>query len=319
MNKQKRGLQMKIEKVTLIGLGAMGSFFAPRLYAGLPKGNFRVLAEGERKERLEKNGVTINGVNYKFPVVEPKEDKDPADLVIMAVKDTGLSRAIKDIAGQVGERTLILNIMNGIESEKQTAAVYGWEHVLYSYMRVSIVMKDGITDYDPRLGVIHFGEEKNDTYSERVECIRSLFDQCKIPYEIDRDMIHGMWFKFMSNVGENMTCALLGIPFGTYRTMEEANIIRRTAMREVAAIAQKLGIDLGETEIEKQEQVVMNLPPQNKPSTLQDLENGKPTEVEMFSGTVIRLGEELGIDVPVNRVLYNGIKVLERRRTEICS
>ena len=80
---------------------------------------------------------------------------------------------------------------------------------------------------------------------------------------------------------------------------------------EVIPGAQKKGIDIGEAEIEKQERVVKSLPPENKPSTLQDLERGRKTEVEMFSGTVIRLGEELGIDTPVNRVLYHGIKVLE--------
>ena len=48
----------KIEKVTLIGLGAMGVFFAPRISENLGA-NFRILASGARKERLEKNGVTI--------------------------------------------------------------------------------------------------------------------------------------------------------------------------------------------------------------------------------------------------------------------
>lgn len=302
---------MKIEKVTLIGLGAMGVFFAPRLQAGLKTGNFRVMAEGERKKRLESQGVTLNGVNYRFPIVEPSETGNPADLIIMAVKDMGLDQAIRDIAGQVGERTQILCVMNGIESEERVAAVYGWEHVLYSFMRVSIVMDKGVADFDPNSGFVHFGEKTNGTYSPRVEAVKELFDRCGIPYKINTDMLKGLWFKYMANVGENMTCALLGIPFGAYRTEESANIIRRAAMREVAAIAQKKGIDIGEAEIEKQERVVKSLLPENKPSTLQDLERGRKTEVEMFSGTVIRLGEELGIDTPVNRVLYHGIKVLE--------
>ena len=310
-----------IEKVTLIGLGAMGSFFAPRLQAGLGPGNFRVMAEGERRRRLETEGVTLNGVNYHFPIVEPKEIGDPADLVIMAVKDMGLEQAVRDISNQVGEKTQILCVMNGIESEERLAAVYGWEHVLYSFMRVSIAMDRGVADFDPNSGFVHFGEKHNETYSPRVEAVKELFDRCGIPYKINRDMLKGLWFKFMANVGENMTCALLGIPFGAYRTEESANIIRRAAMREVAAIAQKKGIDIGEAEIEKQEKVVKSLPVGNKPSTLQDLERGCRTEVEMFSGKVIRLGEELGVDTPVNRVLYHGIKVLEyknelKRNTE---
>jgi 2-dehydropantoate 2-reductase len=174
-------------------------------------------------------------------------------------------------------------------------------------------MRDGITNYDPSMGCIHYGEKKNAVISRRVADIRDLFDRCGIAYEIDEDMLHGLWFKYMCNVGENMTCALLGIPFGTYCTNEESNVIRRAAMWEVAAIAQKKGIDLGEKEIEQQERIIEHLPPANKPSTLQDLERGRKTEVEMFSGTVLRLGQELGIATPVNQVLYSGIKVLEEK------
>ena len=61
---------MKINTVALIGLGAMGSFFAPRLHARLGN-NFRVIAGGERKKRLESRGVTINGVNYRFKITAP--------------------------------------------------------------------------------------------------------------------------------------------------------------------------------------------------------------------------------------------------------
>ncbi|MCD7807398.1 MAG: ketopantoate reductase family protein [Lachnospiraceae bacterium] len=302
---------MEIKKVTLIGLGAMGSFFAPRLAAGLGPGAFRVLAQGERKERLMKQGVTLNGVNYKFPVIEPSLQGEEADLVIMAVKDTGLDQAIQDIGNQIGPDTQILCVMNGIESEEKVAAAYGWEHVLYSYMRISIVMDKGIANFNPDGGSVHFGEKQNTTLSPRVLAVKEVFDSCGIPYEIDADMLKGLWFKFMCNVGENMTCALLGIPFGVFRTNEDANFIRRAAMREVAAIAQKKGINIGEAEIERQEKTIVKLPFENKPSTLQDLERGKKTEVAMFSGTVIRLGEELGVDTPVNRVLYHGIRVKE--------
>lgn len=72
----------KIEKISLIGLGAMGVFFAPRLFETYGE-NFRVIADGERKRRLETKGVTVNGVNYKFPIVTPKEQGDPADLILI--------------------------------------------------------------------------------------------------------------------------------------------------------------------------------------------------------------------------------------------
>ena len=134
----------EIKKVSLIGLGAIGSFFAPRLYNWLDKGNFRVIADGERKERLETRGLTVNDINYKFPVITPDYDKDTSDLIIISVKSTALDQAIKDIKNQVGPDTLILCILNGIDNEEKVASVYGWEHVLYSYMYANIEMKNPV-------------------------------------------------------------------------------------------------------------------------------------------------------------------------------
>jgi 2-dehydropantoate 2-reductase len=304
---------MKIKKVSLIGLGAMGVFFAPKLHAYLGKENFRVIAQGERKERIETKGVTVNGTTHRFQVVTPQTKGDPADLIIMAVKDTGLDGAIRDIKNQVGPDTQILCVMNGIDSEGRVAAAYGWEHVLYSYMRVSIVMKDGIANYDPGFGKVHFGEADNSNETERVKRIRELFDACGIAYNIDPNMVRGMWFKFMCNIGENLTCALLGVPFGAYHVSDHANAIRCEAMREVIAIANRLGIDLNEDDITRQEETIKRLPFPNKPSTLQDLENGRKTEIEMFAGKVVALGRELDIPTPLNWMFYHGIKVLEEK------
>jgi len=303
----------EIKSASLIGLGAMGSFFAPRMEAYLGKDKFSVIADGTRKERLEKNGVTLNGINHHFTIREPEEKGGSVDLIIIAIKDNGLEQAMKDIHNLMGENTQILCVMNGVESEEKVAAVYGWNHVLYSYMRISIVMKDGVADFNPNGGNVHLGEALNTEYSERVNIIRSFFEKCGIPYEIDEDMKKGMWFKFMCNIGENMTCALFGIPFGAFCVSEDANVIRRGAMREVAQIAQKVGIDIGEKEIEFQETSVRKIPFLNKPSTLQDLEGHKKTEVEMFAGTVIRLGKELDVPTPINWLFYHGIKVYEQK------
>ena len=97
--------------MTLIGLGAMGVFFAPRISEKLGA-DFRILADGARKERLERKGVTVNTINYRFPIITPDVEGDPADLVIIAVKGYDLEQAIKDIRNQVGKDTIILSVLN---------------------------------------------------------------------------------------------------------------------------------------------------------------------------------------------------------------
>lgn len=308
---------MQIRKVTLIGLGSMGAFFAPGLDAYLGRGNFRVLAEGERRERLRSRGVTINGVPHFFDTVTPEFRDDPADVIIIAVKDTGLSQAIEDIRNQVGPETQILCVLNGVDSEERVAAVYGWEHVLYSYMRVSINMRDGAADFDPSRGKVHFGEAKNDILSERVLSIQELFDKSGIGYSIEPDMIRGIWFKFMCNVGENLTCALLGVPFGAFRVSEHVDKIRLRAMREVMEIANKLGIDLRQEDIDRQAETIRTLPFANKPSTLQDLELGRKTEIDMFAGRVVELGLKLGVETPVSWMFLHAVKALEEKNEGI--
>jgi 2-dehydropantoate 2-reductase len=166
----------KIKNVALIGFGAMGSWFAPKLYRCLGNDHFAVIASGDRKKRLEEKGVSINNVNYKFNIIEPSKGK-PVDLIIMAVKEMGLANAIKDIEKFVGKETQIMCVMNGVTSEDEIAAVYGYEHVLYSYMRVSIVMTAGVTNYDPNLGRVYVGEKVNDNenngenHTQRVKAV----------------------------------------------------------------------------------------------------------------------------------------------------
>ena len=233
------------------------------------------------------------------------------------MKGYGLDQAIEDIRNQVGEETLIISLLNGVDSEEKLVKSFGEKHVLYGYMRMSVVMKDGKADFDPYWGKIHFGEKLNKEYSERVLAVKEVFDKADIPYEIDEDMLKGIWFKFMCNIGENMTCALLGIPFGGFQVSDHANWVRIEAMKEVAAIAQKKGISIGKEEIEMQNKTILTIPYPNKPSTLQDLEAFKHTEIDMFAGTVIQMGRELGIPTPICEMFYHGIHVLEEKNDGI--
>jgi 2-dehydropantoate 2-reductase len=115
----------------------------------------------------------------------------------------------------------------------------------------------------------------------------------------------------MCNCSENQSSAVLGIPFGAWHNNVHANYIREAIMKEVIAIAQAKGIDLTLDALPVQQQLLLNVSPTARTSTLQDIENGRKTEVEMFSGAIIRLGRELNIPTPINEIFYHAIKTLE--------
>lgn len=307
----------QIKTVALIGLGAIGCALAPGLQKAVGFQNFRVIAGGARKARLETDGVTINGANYHFNIVAPDETVEPADLVIVIVKHTALSSAIKDIASQIGEATTVVSFLNGIDSEERIAAEYGWDRLIYGFARKSVVMKDGSCNYDPNNGWFVFGEARNATISPRIRAMIDLFDHAALPHKVEPDMIRAMWLKFACNVSENQSSAILGIPFGAWHVSEHANHLRETAFWEVIRIANQKGIDLGEADLLQQRKHLRNIPYHNKTSMLQDIETGRTTEVEMLAGAVCRMGAELGIATPVNDLFYHSLKVLEEKNAGV--
>ena len=310
--------QEPITKAAIIGLGAIGSYLASHLQTVLGD-NLRIIAGGARKERLERDGVVVNGKRLHFHVVDPQEDcgGDYPQLAIIITKFSGLPQAIKDIKNQIGPHTIIMAPLNGVEKEEIVAASYGWENLLYSLARVSVVMRDGKVTFSDASAQMEFGEKHNETLSPRVQAVKALFESAGIKSVVPEDMERAIWLKYMCNVSENQSAAVLGIPFGAWNVSDDANWIREALVREVAAVAAKKGIRITEEDIEEQGKRLKNVPAANKPSTLQDLEAGRKTEVDMFAGTMMRLGKEYGVSTPYNELFYHAIRVLEQKNDRL--
>lgn len=302
----------EIKTVALIGLGAIGGFVAPGLQKQLGD-KFRVIAGGDRKSRLETQGVIINDVNYKFHIVAPEEETEYADFAIFATKNTQLSQAITDMKNQIGPDTIVMSLLNGVTSEIRIGEKFYPENILTTIIRLPSFNQNGRISYPEGKGIISFGEEKNETLSEKVEAVKNLFDMAGIHYEVPEDMLKTMWIKYMTNVSENQTCAILGTPYVGFRVSEHIEFLRENAAREVIAVAQKKGIDLTEKDLMDHRAYIHNLIPHGKPSTLQDIEAGRKTEVETFAGDMVHMGKELGVKTPYNEIFYHMITALEEK------
>ena len=307
---------MKIRSAAVIGMGAVGGFFAPAFAQQLGEEGFCVIADGERKKRLER-GLKINGEVYYFPIVTPQEAY-PVDLIVMSVKEAGFAQAVEDIRGFVGDDTQILCVMNGVGHEEILCDVFGEEHVLYSYMKITSEKKGDSIVYDPDCS-LRFGEKENKVLSERVEAVKELLDACGLPYVIEENMELGIWVKFMLNVGTNLTCAIFGLPYGACNKSEHALRIQSALMEEVMAVAQAKGIPLTKELAQEQIALSKTLPPASKPSTLQDLEHKRKTEIEMFAGAVVKMGRKLGVETPCNWMIQEIIQTLEEKNQGILS
>ena len=299
-----------IRKISVIGAGAMGAFYAKKFF-DMDNNSISLLAKGERYHRLKEGGLIINDKRYWFPLMSVDEGKTPPDLIIVAVKNHHLPEAIQDLENWVGENTLILSVMNGIDSEEQIGAVCGKEKVLYAVAVGIDAVRQGNRITYTKEGKVFFGEAENPDFTERVKRVKSLFDRAGIVCEIPQDMIRALWWKFMINVGLNQSSAALRAPYSVFQTSQEARELMESAMREVMTIAKAAKVNLSEQDIEEWYSFLSGMSPHGKTSMVQDIEAKRKTEVEMFAGRVMELGREYGIPTPVNQTLFRIIKVME--------
>jgi len=300
----------EIKKVFVIGAGALGAVYASLLQEMEP-GCVSLIADGERARRLRRDGLIVNGRKYEMNVAGPEENAEDADLLLVAVKNQHLSTAILDMQSFVGPETTIISVMNGIDSEEQIGAVLGRDKVLYCVaLGIDAVRENDCISYTNQ-GRLIFGEKDNTLPTRRVQRVAALFQRAGIAYEIPSDMIRALWHKFMINVGINQVSAVLGAPYGAFQNTGEARRLMESAMREVIILAKKVGIDLSEEDIRSFDPILARLSPQGKTSMLQDVEAGRKTEVEMFAGRVIALGQKYDIPMPVNQSLFDSICRIE--------
>ena len=174
---------MEIRSAALIGAGAVGSFIAYAL-TGKKDIDFCIVADGARKERLERDGILVNNkketVTLRPRVCTPEEAKG-VDLLLVAVKYTALDGVLEDIRTICAPGTVVLSLLNGIDSEEKIAQVIDPSQIVYSLMRVSSERRKNeegrdVVTFDPAIKWgIYLGEKGSPVKSERIKAIEELF------------------------------------------------------------------------------------------------------------------------------------------------
>jgi 2-dehydropantoate 2-reductase len=299
-----------VKTIAILGAGAMGAAYAAMLDSA-PELETVFIARGARAARLTREGLIVNGRPLHLPVVPPDQAAAPVDLIMVALKHHHLEEALPDLAPFVGQQTAIISIMNGLESEETIGARYGMDKVLLAISVGIDALRDGNRISYSNPGKLLFGEACNGEATPRVRRLQEIFTRAGIPHDTPEDMRRTLWWKFMVNVGMNQASAVMRAPYGVFRKSEDARALMRALMEEVITLAEAKEVNLSTKDIEDWLTILPGLSPEGKTSMLQDIEAGRPTEVDMFGGKVVALGCELGIATPINAALRNIIRVLE--------
>ncbi len=289
---------MGIKKVIISGLGALGITYASKLNTCC---ELKILADAERVEKYKKNPLTLNNKELELNYITPEENFE-ADLVIITTKSLGLNSVIRNLKNFVSEKTVIISLINGISSEENIKQTFPNSKVIRSFFIGHSAMREGNNVVQDGIGKIFI--EKNDL-------LEDFFIKNNIDYEVSDDIIRAQWVKLGVNIILNQPSAIYEYTVGELRSREDYLPLAKNLLKEVLEVAKAHGIsNLGNFEKEVLESIYL-IADDGKTSMYQDIIAKRKTEVDIFSGEIIRLGKKYGIKTPYNEDVYNKIKLKE--------
>lgn len=300
-----------IETVTIVGMGALGILYGNALSRHLGADRVRFLATGERLARYRQAEVLCNGEPCAFRFTDGSDG--PADLLLFAVKGTDLEQAMDEAAPCVGEDTVILSVLNGVSSEELLDLRFGPGKVLYSVAQGMDAMRQGTSLTYTNQGILFLGLPEEDYFDrgEKLEEVYTLFRDAGVTVEKETDILHRMWCKFMLNVGVNQVCMAYDCDYGGVQVPGQARETMIAAMDEARKVGACQGVLVTRKDLQDYLAVLDGLDPKAMPSMRQDSLAHRPSEVELFAGTVCRLAQQYGMQAPVNAALQEKIREIE--------
>ena len=246
-----------------------------------------------------------------YPEVWSPTEAHGVDLLIVSLKYCTLKDVLKSIQTIVDDHTIVMSLMNGVDSEEIIGEAIGKEHLMPSLIKIASRKENGYR-FDPEttIGIV-FGELQAPYQSKRVQAIESLFENTGIHFRASEYIQEEIWSKFRLNVCNNLPQAILGAGVGCYRDSEHMKFIQGGLRHELETIAHAKGIDLSKADSSSSRGSAV--PASARYSTLQDLDAKRHSEIDMFSGALVKMGKELHIPTPYNEYTYHMIKALEEK------
>lgn len=317
-------------KFAVVGAGAIGAYVGAALARG--DNDVTLIARGPHLEAMRRSGVRVLSPRGDFHVhpsaTDDLEAAGEADVVFVSLKAHSLpelaprlARALKPGSGVIWAQNGIPwwyfqshggpfdgLVLNSVDPEGSIARAFPPESVIgcVTYCSTEIVAPGVIRHLE---GTRFTLGEPGGARSERCRLISKAFAQGGLKAPVDERIREQIWLKLVGNAAFNPITALTGATLGQLGELPEMMTLLRELFEETAAVAHAAGIDIP-LSLERRLQAGIEVG-DHKTSMLQDLEAGKPLELDCMTGVVSELAERLGVDVPRTRAVHACAKLLD--------
>jgi 2-dehydropantoate 2-reductase len=314
-------------KFAVAGAGAIGAYLGAKMaHAGY---DVTLFARGAHCRAMREHGVRVLSPDGDFEahprVVDSLAAAGPVDVVFLAVKAHSLPALAPQLPPLFGPETAVVSMQNGIpwwyftgagRPEKidpggVISAAIEARRVIGSIVYLSTeIVEPGVIRHNEGTRIT-LGEPDG-ARSERCRAISEALARSGLRAPITTHIRQEIWVKLLGNIAFNPISALTGATLVAIARDPDTSQLVRAIMGETEALAHKLGIELPITidqRITGAEKVG-----EHKTSMLQDLEAGRPLELDAIAGAALELGDRLGVPMPATRAVYACTKLLEKQR-----
>lgn len=320
-------------KICIVGAGAIGGYLGVKL---IQSGNeVTLIARGSHLEAIQDKGLELIEADGTSIVVQPTlatskiEEVKPQDVVILGVKAIAVATIAPSLTTLYHDRTIVIPAQNGIpwwyfykhggEYEGTPIKSVDPDGVIRNYIDLDRIV--GCVVYPAaeivKPGVIRHIEgnrfslgELDGSKSDRIQLLSQTFKQAGLKSPIVKQIRTDIWVKLWGNLAFNPISALTRATLESICQYPPTRELARQMMLEAQAIAEKLDINFAislEKRINGAEQVGAH-----KTSMLQDIEAGRPTEIDAIVGAVAELGKLTQVSTPHIDAIYASVKLLEK-------
>tara|TARA_B100000131_G_C18045875_1_gene584370 strand:- start:153 stop:1169 length:1017 start_codon:yes stop_codon:yes gene_type:complete len=316
-------------KICIFGAGSIGGYLAACLKK--TDADISLVARGPHKKAIEENGLTFikneNTENYKIKVTDDVRTLGPQDYIFLSIKAHGISNIVSSLKEVMHSETVIISAVNGLPwwyfYKANTGTILDDKYIesvdpegkiwneLNPKTAIGCVVYPACEIIEPGIVKHNYGErlsmgEPDGIKSERLKKIANLLiaGGMKVPQKNNlRDEI---WIKLWGNCSFNIISALHNKSLDEIGKNIELLETVRKMMEECRAVGEKIGVKFNVT-IDHRINAAISIVG-HKPSTTQDLQLKRPLEIDPIIGSIIELGNKLGIETPTLKLKNNELK-----------
>ena len=296
-------------KIAIIGAGGVGGYFGGKI----AKAGYDVtfVARGEHLMAIKSGGLTVKSIlgDFRLDTVKVTDNirniKQP-DLVILCVK----AWQVKDVAAElkhvINSDTVILPLQNGVLAVEELTEIIDPGNLSGGLCKIfSKIDSPGVIDHFAVVPTIIFGEIDN-AISQRISKIKEIFDKSGIKSVVSDDITADLWIKFIP-ICVGGLLAITKTTYGELRELKETREMMIAILNENYRLSQKMGIKIAHDFVDKTVSFIDTFPYDATSSLTRDVWEGKPSEIEYQNGTSVKLGEQYGVETPVNKFVYYSV------------